>query len=108
MHFWIQNDPPPALWHFSENSSVLVAGPFPKLVFQAVTPDTMSVVIGEHNIEDDNRNDPKRYGKSKKVATLAISFLGDKPTISEGGFTILTIGCIDHKQNFSLTLLPLN
>ena len=26
---WIENAPPP--WHFSENSSNLVAGPFPKV-----------------------------------------------------------------------------
>ena len=28
INFWIQNDPSP-FWHFSENSSDLVAGPFP-------------------------------------------------------------------------------
>ena len=31
INFWIENDPPtPSLWHFYENSSDLVAGPFPK------------------------------------------------------------------------------
>ena len=28
--FWIENDPLPPLWHFSKNSSDLVAGPFSK------------------------------------------------------------------------------
>ena len=29
MNFWIENDPLPPLWNFSENSSDLVAPPFP-------------------------------------------------------------------------------
>ena len=29
INLWIENDPPP-LWHFSKNSSDLVAGSFPK------------------------------------------------------------------------------
>ena len=29
INFWIENAPPPSLWNFSENSSVLVALPVP-------------------------------------------------------------------------------
>ena len=29
INFWIENDPPLPLWHFSKNSSDLVAAPFP-------------------------------------------------------------------------------
>ena len=37
INFWIENDPPPPLWHFSEKSSNLVAGPFPKDFLNGLT-----------------------------------------------------------------------
>ena len=33
---------------------------FLSVVLQVVNPNTKSVVIGEHNIEDNNRDDPNR------------------------------------------------